>query len=155
MRIVLQRALDAQVSVDGQVIGAIARGLVLLVGVTHTDSIADVAYLADKVANLRIFEDEAGKMNLSLLDVAGDGSVYGVLSVSQFTLYGDCRKGRRPGFSDAARSELAEPLVGAFNTALRAKGLHVETGQFGADMRVQLTNWGPVTLILDSPTNDI
>lgn len=149
MRVVLQRALEAQVSVDGHVLGAISRGVVLLVGVTHADGAADVAYLADKIANLRIFEDEQGKMNLSLLDMPAEAG-YGVLSISQFTLYGDTRKGRRPGFSEAARPEVAKPLYDAFNAALRERGLQVETGEFGADMRVQLTNWGPVTLILES-----
>ena len=149
MRVVLQRALEANVTVDGRVLGSIDRGFVLLVGITHDDTESDVAYLADKIVNLRVFEDEQGKMNLSLLDMpAEDG--YGVLSVSQFTLYGDTRKGRRPGFSEAARPEVAKPLYEAFNEALRARGVRVETGEFGADMRVQLTNWGPVTLIMES-----
>jgi D-tyrosyl-tRNA(Tyr) deacylase len=155
MRVVLQRALSANVTVDDVVLGAIDKGFVLLVGITHTDTLKDVQYLAEKIANLRIFEDEAGKMNLSILDLqANDKQVaesLGILSVSQFTLYGDCRKGRRPGFSDAARPDVAEPLYDAFNATLRGYGLQVETGQFGADMRVNLTNWGPVTLILDSP----
>jgi D-tyrosyl-tRNA(Tyr) deacylase len=149
MRVVLQRALEANVSVDGRVLGAIDRGFVLLVGVTHEDGEADVAYLADKIANLRVFEDEQGKMNLSLLDMPAEAG-YGVLSVSQFTLYGDTRKGRRPGFSEAARPEVAKPLYEAFNQALRDRGVRVATGEFGADMRVQLTNWGPVTLIMES-----
>ncbi|MEY4479907.1 MAG: hypothetical protein RLZZ267_585 [Bacillota bacterium] len=155
MRIVLQRALSANVTVDDVVLGTIDKGFVLLVGITHTDTMKDVQYLADKIVNLRIFEDEAGKMNLSILDLhARDketAEALGILSVSQFTLYGDCRKGRRPGFSDAARPDVAEPLYDAFNATLRTYGLHVATGQFGADMRVHLTNWGPVTLILDSP----
>jgi D-aminoacyl-tRNA deacylase len=156
MRVVLQRALSANVTVDDVVLGAIDKGFVLLVGITHKDTLKDVQYLADKIVNLRIFEDEAGKMNVSLLDLlasdkeAAEG--LGILSVSQFTLYGDCRKGRRPGFSDAARPDVAEPLYDAFNTTLRNYGLTVATGQFGADMRVNLTNWGPVTLIIDSPT---
>lgn len=156
MRIVLQRALSANVTVDDVVLGAIDKGFVVLVGITHTDTVKDVQYLADKIVNLRIFEDEAGKMNLSLLDLQtseNEGEIgLGILSVSQFTLYGDCRKGRRPGFSDAARPDVAEPLYDAFNEALRTYGLRVATGQFGADMRVNLTNWGPVTLILDSPS---
>jgi D-tyrosyl-tRNA(Tyr) deacylase len=149
MRVVLQRALEANVTVDGRVLGAIDRGFVLLVGITHDDTESDIAYLADKIVNLRVFEDEQGKMNLSLLDMpAADG--YGVLSVSQFTLYGDTRKGRRPGFSEAAKPEVAKPLYEAFNQALRDRGVRVATGEFGADMRVQLTNWGPVTLIMES-----
>jgi D-tyrosyl-tRNA(Tyr) deacylase len=146
MKIVLQRSLAANVTVDGEALGKIDKGLVLLVGITHADTLKDVQYLADKIANLRIFEDEAGKMNQSILDTPGAS----VLSVSQFTLYGDCRKGRRPGFSDAARPDVAEPLYEAFNEALRGFGLEVATGRFGADMRVNLTNWGPVTLILES-----
>lgn len=149
MRVVLQRALEANVTVDGRVLGAIDRGFVLLVGITHDDTESDVAYLADKIVNLRVFEDEQGKMNLSLLDMPTEAG-FGVLSVSQFTLYGDTRKGRRPGFSEAARPEVAKPLYEAFNQALRDRGMRVETGEFGADMRVQLTNWGPVTLIMES-----
>lgn len=145
MKIVLQRSKAASVTVDGEIIGAIASGLVLLVGITAEDTSDDVRKMADKVAHLRIFEDEAGKMNHSLLDVGGQ-----VLSISQFTLYGDCRKGRRPNFMAAARPELAEPLYDQFNDALRALGLQVATGRFGAMMDVALTNWGPVTLILDS-----
>ncbi|MGE7905311.1 D-aminoacyl-tRNA deacylase [Peribacillus sp. NPDC094092] len=145
MRVVLQRSKAAKVVVAGQVIGQIDSGLVLLVGVTHGDTNDDAAYLADKIVNLRIFEDENEKMNHSLLDVGGS-----ILSVSQFTLYGDCRKGRRPNFMDAARPEEANELYEAFNEELRKKGVHTETGQFGAMMDVQLTNDGPVTLILES-----
>jgi D-tyrosyl-tRNA(Tyr) deacylase len=147
MRVVLQRALSANVQIDGEIVGEIEKGFVLLVGLTHSDTLHDVNYIADKIANLRIFEDESGKMNLSIQDVEHAG----VLSVSQFTLYADTRKGRRPGFSDAAKPEVAEPLYDAFNEKLRQLGLHVETGKFGADMRVNLTNWGPVTLLIDSP----
>lgn len=145
MRVVLQRSKAAKVVVADQIIGQIDSGLVLLVGVTHGDTIDDVAYLAEKIVNLRIFEDENEKMNHSLLDVGGS-----ILSVSQFTLYGDCRKGRRPNFMDAARPEEANELYEAFNEELRKKGVPTETGQFGAMMDVQLTNDGPVTLILES-----
>ncbi|TKC20051.1 D-aminoacyl-tRNA deacylase [Robertmurraya kyonggiensis] len=145
MRIVVQRSKEAKVTVDGSIIGKIEKGLVLLVGVTHGDKEEDAVYLADKVANLRIFEDEDDKMNFSLLDVGGE-----ILSVSQFTLYGDCRKGRRPNFMDAARPEHAEQIYEGFNRILREKGIKVETGKFGAMMDVQLTNDGPVTLILES-----
>lgn len=145
MRIVVQRSKEAKVTVDGSVVGKIEKGLVLLVGVTHEDKEEDAVYLADKVANLRIFEDEDEKMNFSLLDVGGQ-----ILSVSQFTLYGDCRKGRRPNFMDAARPEHAEEIYEGFNRILREKGIKVETGKFGAMMDVQLTNDGPVTLILES-----
>jgi D-tyrosyl-tRNA(Tyr) deacylase len=145
MRVVLQRSKAAKVVVADQIIGQIDSGLVLLVGVTHGDTMDDAAYLAEKIVNLRIFEDENEKMNHSLLDVGGS-----ILSVSQFTLYGDCRKGRRPNFMDAARPEEANELYEAFNEELRKKGVHTETGQFGAMMDVQLTNDGPVTLILES-----
>ncbi len=146
MRIVVQRSKAAQVSVDGEVVGAIERGLVLLVGVTHGDTEMSARYLAEKAVNLRIFEDEAGKMNLSLKEVGG-----AILSISQFTLYGDCGKGRRPSFIQAARPEEAEQLYNRFNELLREQGVQVETGRFGAMMDVSLTNWGPVTLIVDSP----
>ncbi|WP_028589943.1 D-aminoacyl-tRNA deacylase [Paenibacillus massiliensis] len=145
MKIVIQRCKRASVTVDEQVVGQIEQGLMILVGVTHEDTEADAVYLADKAADLRIFEDEQGKMNHSVLDIGG-----AVLSVSQFTLYGDCRKGRRPNFMAAARPEPAEQLYEAFNRQLRSRGLTVETGRFGAMMDVSLTNWGPVTLILDS-----
>lgn len=145
MRVVLQRSKAAKVVVADQIIGQIDSGLVLLVGVTHGDTIDDAAYLADKIVNLRIFEDENEKMNHSLLDVGGS-----ILSVSQFTLYGDSRKGRRPNFMDAARPEEANEIYEAFNEELRKRGVHTETGQFGAMMDVQLTNDGPVTLILES-----
>ena len=145
MRVVLQRSKAAKVVVAGEIVGEIERGLVLLVGVTHGDTAEDAMYLAEKIANLRIFEDENGKMNHSLLDVGGS-----ILSVSQFTLYGDCRKGRRPNFMDAARPEEANILYEQFNDELRKRGVHTETGQFGAMMDVQFTNDGPVTLILES-----
>lgn len=145
MRVVVQKAKASSVSVNGEVIGKIERGLVLLVGITHEDTIKDVEFVADKVANLRIFEDEEGKMNYSVQDTKGQ-----ILSISQFTLYGDCRKGRRPNFMAAARPEAAEPLYEQFNEMLRSKGLHVETGRFGAMMDVQIHNHGPVTLIVES-----
>ncbi|MCM3619266.1 D-aminoacyl-tRNA deacylase [Sutcliffiella horikoshii] len=145
MRVVLQRAKRAEVRVAGEVVGKIDHGLMLLVGVTHEDSREDAAYVAEKVSNLRIFEDDQEKMNLSLLDVEGQ-----VLSVSQFTLYGDCRKGRRPNFMDAAKPDHAETIYEAFNEALRSKGVTVETGQFGAMMEVDFVNDGPVTLIVES-----
>jgi D-tyrosyl-tRNA(Tyr) deacylase len=145
MKVVLQRVSEARVTVEGEVVGTIGKGLLLLVGVGQEDGELDLIWMADKLAGLRIFEDEAGKMNLSVEDVQG-----AILSVSQFTLYGDCRKGKRPNFMAAARPELAESLYGQFNERLRARGLQVETGRFGAMMDVSLVNDGPVTLILDS-----
>ena len=145
MRLVVQRSKEAKVTVAGEVTGSIVKGFVVLVGVTHEDKEEDAAFLAEKVANLRVFEDEAGKMNLSLLDVGGE-----ILSVSQFTLYGDCGKGRRPNFMDAAKPDHALSIYEAFNRFLKEKGIRVETGVFGAMMDVQLTNDGPVTLIIDS-----
>lgn len=145
MRVVVQRSKEACVTVNEQVIGKIDNGLVLLVGVTHQDTEEDAAYLADKIVNLRIFEDENNKMNLSLLDKGGS-----ILSVSQFTLYGDCRKGRRPNFMDAAKPDHALTLYLRFNELLKKKGVQVETGEFGAMMDVSLVNDGPVTLILES-----
>ncbi|MFD0698898.1 D-aminoacyl-tRNA deacylase [Paenibacillus sp. GCM10027628] len=145
MRVVVQRCKKAEVIVNEAVVGHIDHGLMLLVGITHEDTEQDAKYLADKVSGLRIFEDETGKMNLSVLETGGQ-----ILSVSQFTLYGDCRKGKRPNFMSAARPELAEPLYEKFNELLREQGLKVETGVFGAMMDVNFTNWGPVTLIIDS-----
>lgn len=145
MKVVLQRSKSAQVTVDGDVTGRIEHGFVLLVGVTHEDTEQDARYLADKIAGLRVFEDDQGKMNLSILETGGQ-----VLSVSQFTLYGDSRKGKRPNFMAAARPEQAEPLYERFNALLREQGLRVETGRFGAMMDVSLMNDGPVTLILES-----
>ncbi|MCM3164987.1 D-aminoacyl-tRNA deacylase [Metabacillus litoralis] len=145
MKVVVQRAKDAQVTVEGDVVGKIKAGVMVLVGMTHDDTEADAEYLAEKIAHLRIFEDESGKMNSSLLDIEGE-----VLSVSQFTLYGDCRKGRRPNYMNAAKPDYANKLYEIFNQKLKEKGLHVETGTFGAMMDVQFTNDGPVTLIIES-----
>lgn len=145
MRVVLQRSKAAQVTVDGEIVGEISKGIVLLVGITHNDTEADVKYLADKIVNLRIFEDENEKMNFSLLDVEGQ-----ILSISQFTLYGDCRKGRRPNFMEAAKPDKAEVLYNLFNHKLKEKGVFVATGKFGAMMDVSLINDGPVTLIVES-----
>lgn len=145
MKVVLQRSKAASVTVDGKVTGAIDSGYVLLVGITHEDTQEDVEYLAKKVANLRLWEDADGKMNHSILEHGG-----AILSVSQFTLYGDAKKGNRPSFTSAARPEVAEPLWEAFNNALHEHGLHVETGIFGAMMDVALTNDGPITILLES-----
>jgi len=144
MRVLLQRVSRAEVRVGDRVTGAIERGFLLLVGFTHSDTEAAVAWMADKVAGLRLFTDAEGKMNLGLDDVGG-----AVLVVSQFTLYGDAQKGRRPSFIDAARPELAIPLYERFVAMLRERGLRVETGEFGAMMDVELVNDGPVTLSLE------
>ena len=144
MRIVLQRVSKASVTIDGRVAGAIERGFCILVGFTHQDTTAQVDWMADKVAGLRLFTDAEDKMNLGLEEVGG-----GLLVVSQFTLYGDAQKGRRPSFIDAARPEVAIPLYERFVAQLQAKGLRVETGEFGAMMQVEIHNDGPVTLIID------
>ena len=146
MRVVLQRVSAARVIVAGETVGTTGRGWLALVGVSPADTAKDAAWLADKVAGLRCFSDAEGKMNLSVQDVNG-----GVLVVSQFTLFADCSKGRRPSFIGAARPEVAEPLVTAFANGLRALGIPVGEGRFGADMQVELTNDGPVTVIVDSP----
>ncbi|QBP40807.1 D-aminoacyl-tRNA deacylase [Paenisporosarcina antarctica] len=145
MKVVLQRSLHAKVEVNGEVTGQINKGFVLLVGITHEDTQEDVRYLAEKIANLRLFEDHEGKMNRSIFEENG-----AILSISQFTLYGDTKKGRRPSFSEAAKPEVAKPLWDLFNDELRQKNLQVETGVFGAMMNVTLTNDGPVTLIVES-----
>lgn len=144
MRAVVQRVSRASVSVDGEVLGAIERGVVVLVGVTHDDTEEQAEWLARKVAGLRIFEDSAGRMNAGLLDTGGSALV-----ISQFTLYADARKGRRPGFSDAAAPKVAEPLVERFAQVLRNHSVPVETGVFGAHMLVEIHNDGPVTILLE------
>lgn len=144
MRALLQRVTEARVTVDGRIVGQIGRGFVVLLGVTHADTRAEAEWVAAKIAGLRVFDDEAGKMNLSLADVGGE-----LLIVSQFTLYGDARKGRRPSFSDAAAPERAEPLVDWFIDCLRRAGFTVATGVFGAHMDVEIHNDGPVTLLVE------
>jgi D-tyrosyl-tRNA(Tyr) deacylase len=145
MRAVLQRVRRASVAVAGETIGEIGTGLLVLLGVHRTDAPEQARWLAEKVAGLRVFEDADGKMNVSVQDVGGR-----VLVVSQFTLYGDCRKGRRPSFIEAAAPELAEPLYERFADELRALGVPVATGRFAADMQVELVNDGPVTVIIDT-----
>ena len=144
MRVVLQRVSRASVTIDGRVAGEIGRGFCLLVGFTHGDTTAQVDWMAEKVAGLRLFSDGEGKMNLGLEDVGG-----ALLIISQFTLYGDSAKGRRPSFIEAARPETAIPLYERFLQVLRQRGLTVAAGEFGADMKVEIHNDGPVTLILD------
>ena len=145
MRVVIQRVRRAQVSVAGQIAGSIGGGLLVLLGVSKTDTEADALYLAEKTVGLRIFNDASGKMNCSLADVGG-----ALLVVSQFTLYGDCRKGRRPSFDEAAPLDQASALYDRYVELLRARGLAVETGVFQARMDVELVNDGPVTVLLDS-----
>ena len=145
MRLVIQRVLESSVCVDGNVVGSIGPGFMVLCGVEDGDTAEDVRYCIDKTANLRIFEDEAGKMNRSILDAGGE-----ILAISQFTLHGDVRHGRRPSFIRAARPETAVPLYDAYCAGLREAGIHVETGIFQTDMKVSLINDGPVTLLVDS-----
>lgn len=145
MRAVIQRVEKASVSVEGEIKGQISAGFLVLIGVEEGDGDADFKYIADKVPNLRVFEDEQGKMNRSLLDVGGE-----VLAVSQFTLLGDARGGRRPSFITAARPETADPMYERLVADWRARGIRVETGVFGAHMKVSLVNDGPVTILLDS-----
>ena len=146
MRVVVQRCSRAEVRIDGNSVGKIGQGFMLLVGITETDTTAEADLLAKKIAQLRVFEDEAGKMNLAIRDVGG-----AILSISQFTLYADCRKGNRPSFIRAARPEQASPLYDYFNETLRTTyGLTVETGRFGADMKVDFINDGPVSILLDT-----
>lgn len=144
MRLVIQRVTQGRVSVAGQTVGHIGPGLVVLVGVGHQDTPAQADWLAEKTANLRIFEDEAGKMNRSVLEAGGS-----VLVVSQFTLYANAEKGRRPSFIEAAPPDQAEPLITHYLTALQRLGVPVQTGQFRADMLVEILNTGPVTILLE------
>ena len=146
MRVVLQRVSEASVKGDGEVMGSIGRGIVVLLGIGPKDTEKQVDWLAEKIATLRIFPDDAGKMNLSLIDIAGE-----LLIISQFTLYGDCQKGRRPSFIGAAPPAMAETLYEAVLRSCRLLGIKTEAGRFGADMKVSLTNDGPVTLILETP----
>ncbi len=145
MRAVVQRVSRASVTVDGELTGEIAQGLLVLLGVAQDDSVADADYLAEKIAGLRIFEDDVGKMNLSLAEIGG-----AVLAVSQFTLFGDARRGKRPSFDAAARPEQAKALYEYFVERIRAGGLRCETGRFQEMMEVELVNSGPVTILLDS-----
>ncbi|OGL39068.1 MAG: D-tyrosyl-tRNA(Tyr) deacylase [Candidatus Schekmanbacteria bacterium GWA2_38_11] len=145
MKAVIQRAKKASVSIGNETVGTIGKGLAILLGISETDSEEDGKYLADKIVNLRIFEDLQGKINLSCLDIKGE-----FLVISQFTLLADCRKGRRPSFTEAARPEKAIPLYEKFISLLKETGLKVETGEFGASILVEINNEGPVTIILDS-----
>ena len=145
MRAVVQRVSRSEVTVDGRTTGKINKGLLVLLGVTHGDTSNDVDYIVDKTINLRIFEDENDKMNLSLKDIGGE-----MLAVSQFTLYGDCRKGRRPSFTNAAAPEEADKLYQEFVKKVSEQGINTETGEFGAHMMVDLVNDGPVTILLES-----
>ena len=149
MRVVIQKCLESSVSVDGNVISSIGRGLMVLVGFTDGDTVKEIDYLVNKVVNLRVFEDDNGVMNKSLLDVGGS-----ILSISQFTLYADSRKGRRPSYVNALSGNKATILYDEFNNKLRNKGINVETGTFGADMKVSLINDGPVTIILEKECNN-
>lgn len=144
MRIVIQRVSQAEVQVEGNIVGKIGNGFMVLLGITHNDTVKEADFLADKVANLRVFEDSEGKMNLGLKDIGGS-----VLLISQFTLYGEASKGRRPSFTEAARPEKAIPLYEYFAGKVREMGIKVETGIFGAKMEVSLTNSGPVTILIE------
>ena len=148
MRAVVQRVASSRVTVDERVTGEVKKGLLVLLGVTHDDTSKDVDYMVDKVTNLRIFEDENDKMNLSLKDINGE-----VMAVSQFTLYGDARKGRRPNFMNALGGEEAKKFYDKFIEMMKETGLKVQTGIFGADMKVDIKNDGPVTILLDSSRN--
>ena len=145
MRWVVQKVSQSSVKIEGEIVGAIDKGYMVLVGITNGDDELLVEKMVDKLVNLRIFEDENDKLNLSLLDVGGS-----VLSISQFTLYANCKKGRRPSFIDAAKPDISSPLYDFFNKKLEEKGINVERGVFGAMMEVSLINDGPVTIILDS-----
>lgn len=144
----MQRVTSSSVSVDGNIIGEIKQGFNVLIGISKDDTIEDLKYIKDKIVNLRVFQDENDKMNLSLLDVKGE-----ILVISQFTLYGDCRKGRRPNFMDALGGEEAKKLYEEFLELLKTSDLKVECGEFGADMKVNINNDGPVTILLDSKRN--
>jgi len=146
MRALIQRVSRASVTVDGHIIGQIDRGILVLLGIAPTDTPRESDWLVQKIAGLRIFPDEQGRFDRSLVDIGGS-----VLVVSQFTLFGDCRKGRRPNFSGAARPDLAEPLCETVCEAFEALGIHTERGRFAADMKVELVNDGPVTLMLETP----
>ena len=145
MKVVLQRVKSASVTVDGRIVGKINRGLLLLIGIAETDTIADVDFVADKCVNLRIFEDDNGKMNRSVLDEGGE-----ILSISQFTLIGNTKKGRRPSFIEAANPEKGKAFYNAFVEKLKSTGLKIECGIFGAMMNVDLVNYGPVTIIVEN-----
>ncbi len=145
MRAVVQRVSEASVAIDRQVVGEINQGFMILLGIHEEDTLKDVEYLVGKIAKLRVFEDEAGKMNRNIAAVSGS-----VLSISQFTLYAETKKGNRPSFIKAAKPEIAIPLYEAFNQGLQSEGIPVATGEFGADMKVSLINDGPVTIILDT-----
>ncbi len=150
MKALLQRVSSASVEVNNEIIGKVGTGLVILLGITEEDSDKDIATLAEKSLNLRIFEDDEGKMNLSLLDVKGS-----ILLISQFTLYSDSKKGRRPSFINAAKPDIAIPLYEKFICELRKSGVNVQTGEFGAMMNVSLTNNGPVTIMLESQNGKV
>lgn len=145
MRCVIQRVTEASVTIDGEMVGRCGKGFLVLIGVHVDDTEKDLKYMVDKVPKLRVFEDDAGKMNLSLKDIGGE-----ILAVSQFTLYGDARGGNRPSFITAARPEKANPMYEQLVQVWRDQGIHVETGRFGADMKVALVNDGPVTIMMDS-----
>lgn len=145
MRVIIQRTKQASVSIEESIVGEITHGFVLLVGIEEKDQQEDIEYLVRKISKMRIFEDTQGKMNLSIEDVGGE-----ILSISQFTLHADTKKGNRPSFIKAAKPDRAIPIYDAFNSQLRATGLTVQTGIFGADMQVSLVNDGPVTIIIDS-----
>jgi D-tyrosyl-tRNA(Tyr) deacylase len=150
MRVLAQRVARARVTVAGETVGAIGPGFLLLVGVTLEDTVAEADLLARKIAHLRVFDDEAGNLNRSALDLRASGEPVGMLVVSQFTLYADCRRGRRPSFTDAAPPAIAEPLIERFAATLRDLELPVASGRFGAEMQIELVNDGPVTIWLDS-----
>lgn len=148
MRAVVQRVTSSSVVVDGKVIGNINKGFNVLLGICKDDTVEDLKYIKDKIINLRVFQDENDKMNLSILDVKGE-----ILAISQFTLYGDCRKGRRPNFMEAMGGDEAKELYNKFIELLKESELKIETGEFGADMKVEINNDGPVTILLDSKRN--